>query len=129
MPARFLEELPKIGSRGYTENFFDSAPVKEDMLHDGAKSHQTHVPVGIVRDISGDQPLIDIRNPLFPGDTIEYLGAGLDQWQLTIKEMVNEKNEIVDKANPGNLIHLKTEPVFDGWQVLGLLRKAVDQDK
>ncbi len=128
MPAHFSAELPKIGSRGYTENFFDNPPKQNDMLYDGAKSHQTHVPVGIVRDISGEHPLIDIRNPLTTGDSIEYLGAGLEQHQLTVTEMINDKNNvIVTRANPGNLIHLQTSPDLKNWQVLGLLRKAADQ--
>ena len=35
LPESFREELLKIGSRGYTENFFDQHPTDDDMLYNG----------------------------------------------------------------------------------------------
>lgn len=122
LPAEFSAELLKIGSRGYTENFFDGAPGPEEMLYEGIKYEQSHAPVGIVRQVD-DKVLIEVRNKLLLGDQIEYLGQGLRQWEVRIIAMHNQDGESLDKANPGQLIELRTEPELDSWQVNGLLRR------
>ncbi len=122
MPDHFTEELPKIGSRGYTENFIDGPPTEKDMLFGGIRLKQTHAPVGIVRK-TGTSPLIEMRNPLLKGEKIEFLGQHFKHWTLEVAELTTEKGETLEKANPGNLVYLKTMPEIDAWQENGLLRR------
>ncbi len=121
LPAALNEELAKIGSRGYTENFFDGPPEQQDMLYSGIKYAQTHAPVGLVRQVEG-RILIEARNQIMPGDWIEYLEPGFKQRQARIVRINNEKGEL-EKANPGNMVELQTEPPIVDWQANGLLRR------
>ncbi len=125
LPEEFTAELPKIGSRGYTENFIDGPPDSGDMLYGGIRVKQTHAPVGIVRKL-GEKPLIEMRNPLNVGENIELLGQDFAQWTMRVVGITTEKGKSLDRANPGNLIYLETDPVLDVWQVNSLLRRKSD---
>ncbi len=124
LPDEFGAELLKIGSRGYTENFFDGPPTPGDMLYQGVKYEQTHAPVGVVI-MGDDSTYIDVRNQLLIGDTIEHLGPGFRSQEGKIIAMVNHKGEMLTKANPGHLITLQTEPTLENLQVNDLLRRRV----
>nr|MBF0223531.1 U32 family peptidase [Desulfobulbaceae bacterium] len=123
LPAKLIEELPKIGSRGYTENFFSGTPGAEEMIYEGINVKQTHAPIGIVREIKNKQPLVEMRNPLFPGEEVEFLARDFSDHAFTVKKIISQKGEVLEKANPGNIVTLMTEPVLDCWEVLGLIRK------
>jgi putative protease len=131
LPAEFGAELPKIGSRGYTENFFDGPPNQEDMLYKGIRYKQSHVPVGVVRELESGKLAYDdgriaveVRNQLLIGDMIEHLGPGLKQRAVKITGMVNQKGEELPKANPGHLITLQTTPALENLQVNDLFRRS-----
>jgi len=109
LPAKFLEELPKIGSRGYTENFIDGAPKGDNMLFEGIRVQQTHAPIAIIRQ-AGDTPLVETRNTVFPGERAEVIGPGFQKHSFTIDALIGSDGTPLEKANPGNLIHLKTTP-------------------
>jgi len=120
----FMDELGKIGSRGYTENFLTDPPDRKDMLYDKTHIDPTHHPVGIIIEGGGD-PLIDIRNPLEPGQTLEYLGKGLNSSFHKVIKIKNEDGDYLEKANPGNKIRITTNPQPEEWEPGGLLRKEV----
>jgi len=94
------------------------------MLYDEAHIAPTHHPVGIVVK-SGTELLIDIRNPLLPGQTIEYLDRGLASSFHKIDRIVDAEGVNLEKANPGNLVRLITDPPSDNWLAGSLLRKEV----
>ncbi|MDF1577093.1 MAG: U32 family peptidase [Desulfobulbales bacterium] len=126
LDEKFMAELKKVGSRGYTENFLSDPPERKDMLYDESHLAPTHHPAGIVVE-GGDNPLIDIRNPLLPGQTVEYLGRRLTGSSHRVIEIIDSEGVRLEKANPGNLVHLITEPRPDKWLAGALLRKAVPQ--
>jgi len=121
---RYMTELHKIGSRGYTENFLSDPPDRKDMLYDEPHISPTHQPAGIVIG-GGMKPLIDIRNPLVPGQIIEHLGHGLTTTSHRIEKILNEAGESIIKANPGNQVQLVVNPPPEGWEDGSLLRKEV----
>ncbi len=120
----YMREFHKIGSRGYTENFLTDPPDREDMLYNEPHIAPTHHPCGMVKK-AGIPPLIDIRNPLLPGEKIEYLARGLVSTFHTVDEIINDKGEKLEKANPGNLVRLVTRPEAEKWEEGGLLRKEI----
>ena len=124
LPDVFGAELFKIGSRGYTENFFDGPPTPEDMLYSGIKYEQTHAPVGVVRKLGPDK-FFEVRNQLFVGDVIEHLGSGLTQREVKILAMSNQEGDDLTKANPGHLIRLQTEPALGKLQDNDLFRRRI----
>ena len=124
LPEAFDQELAKIGSRGFTENFFDQPPGQGEMLHQGVAYRPTHAPVGLIRE-GGETPLIETRNPIDLGDTLEYLDQGLHNPEFRVTGMTDREGASLHRANPGSLIRLHTEPPLVQATELGLLRKGV----
>lgn len=122
LPEAFSEELRKIGSRGYTENFLDQLPLSKDMLYDGPKISYDYAPVGIVHR-GGEEPLIETRNPIEPGEQIEYLGPGLENRTYEINAIIDSNGRPLARANPNALVTLVTTPAATGWQQHTLVRK------
>lgn len=121
LPNIFTEEIRKLGTRGWTENFFAAPPDAADMLHDRMRIEQPWVPVGIVRQ---EEPLvIETRNVLETGDTIEYMGRRLQTVSCRVTGMRMEDGTILKRANPGNLVMLSTEPAIPSPERFCLLRK------
>lgn len=123
LPKEFMEELYKVGSRGYTDNFYEGPPQTDDMLYDGPKIQQAHAPLGVVRK-AGSDPVIEARNPIRPGDIIEYLGSGLSSTQHRILTLRDLEGNILEQANPGNRITMEIDPPGPGWEEHSLLRKG-----
>jgi putative protease len=117
-----MEELFKVGSRGYTENFLGSPPNSRDMLYDQPRVAPSHQPVGIVRQ-TGTRPLIEVRNPLQIGEEIEYLDRNLKGQYCRITAMTDVDGVPLERANPGNQVFLQTEPPAGQWSASALLRR------
>lgn len=122
MPPIFLEELYKVGSRGYTENFLDAPPNSRDMLYNQPRIAPSHQPVGIVRQ-TGVRPLIEVRNPLQIGEQIEYLDKNLKGQYCRIAAMTDVNGVPLEHAHPGNQVFLDTEPPAEQWSAHALLRR------
>ncbi len=122
LPEAFSDELGKIGSRGYTENFLDHPPAPEDMLYNGPKISYDYAPIGIVHR-GGEAPLIETRNPIEPGEQIEYLGPGLENSTYEINAIIDPNGRPLARANPNSLVTLVTTPAATGWQQHALVRK------
>ena len=124
LPEAFREELLKIGSRGYTENFCDQPPTTADMLYDGPQLSYDYAPVGIVRQ-AGPQPVIETRNPIVVGDCLEYLGRGLVNTAHTVLSLTGQGGVPLSRANPNNLITLSLDPAPVACEANGLFRKKM----
>ena len=124
LPEAFREELLKIGSRGYTENFFDLPPTTADMLYDGPMISYDYAPVGIVRQ-AGPQPVIETRNPIVVGDRLEYLGCGLNNTDHTVLSLTTQNGAQLPQANPNSLITLSLDPAPAACEINGLFRKKM----
>ena len=124
LPESFRQELLKIGSRGYTENFFDQSPTTADMLYDGPMISYDYAPVGIVRQ-AGPQPVIEARNPIAVGDRLEYLGHGLVNTEHTVLSLTTQDGAQLSQANPNSLITLSLDPAPATCEANGLFRKKM----
>ena len=123
LPAFFSNEIKKIGTRGQTENFFDSPPSSSDMLYDTMRAEQPYAPVGIVRN---EKPLvIEARNVLETGDQIEYLGREPEPVVCQVISMTTEDGELTTRANPGNRVVITTDPVVRQPEVYSIFRKRL----
>ncbi len=129
LPALYMEELMKIGTRGYTENFIFGPPGAEDMLYDRSRTEQEYVPVGIVQGFGGSAEEgkwleVEMRNPLRKGETIEYLCRDIDVVSFEVLEVLDQRGIPLEQANSGNIIKIKYDSEIDTvWEVNGLLRK------
>jgi putative protease len=129
LPPVYMEELMKVGTRGYTENFIFGPPGAEDMLYDRPRIDQEYVPVGVIQSIGTTRRNencldVEIRNPIRKGETIEYLGRGINAISLEVLELLDEDNMPMEQANPGNIVKiLYTTDTETDWQTNSLLRK------
>lgn len=123
-PAAFLNELARVGTRSWTENFVNGPPGAEGLLYDSPRAAQDSVPLGVVRD-NGQEPLVEIRHPARPGDRFDYLGRGLASSTHTVIHMKNPMTGLaVAQAHPGDRILLTASPPAAGWEIHALLRKT-----
>jgi len=104
-----MEEIEKLGSRGYTENFFDGPPEAQDMLYAGPKVTQTYIPAATVAK-AGSQPTVLARHMLRVGDELEYLAPDLENTTFTITGLTDEKGVPFSQAHQGNTVKLTTSP-------------------
>lgn len=126
MPDDFMDEILKLGSRGYTENFFNGPPDVEDMRYTGARVDQTYVPAGIIMK-PGPRPLVEARNRIRHGDTLEYMDRGLDNSTFTVRSIETPQGKILEQANPGNEVLLTTDPEIS-WRSYGLIRRVQESN-
>ena len=122
MPAQFMEEIIKTGTRGTTENFINQRPGSSEMIYTSSRAEQSFEPVAVIRR-PGAAPLVEIRNQLAPGEQIEYMQRGTGLIPVRIVSMQDEAGDSIVKANPGNLVILKTEPQLLQAVAHGILRR------
>ncbi len=122
LPNDFRKEIDKLGTRGYSENFFDQVPKTKDMLYHGARISHDYRPVAVViRD--GAVPLLETRHPLKPGDQLEYMGEKLQNVSFKINSLEDDEARPLTRAMPGEIISVKTSPRFY-FKKYSLIRKT-----
>jgi putative protease len=131
MPTIYMDELMKVGTRGYTENFAFGPPGAEDMLYDRSRTDQEYVPVGIVQGFGAGEPddnwlEVEVRNPLRKGDKVEYLCRDIKVVSFEVLEVLDKNGIPLEQANSGNIVKIQYDPEIDAaWEVNGLLRKQM----
>ena len=129
LPPVYMEELMKVGTRGYTENFIFGPPGAEDMLYDRPRTVQDYVPLGTIQGFghttAGENWLeLEVRNPLRQGDTVEYLGRDINALPFTVLELLDQDGIPLQQANPGNIVRITCgRDITADWEVNSLLRK------
>ncbi len=124
LPQEFFAELETIGTRGYTENFFQGSPDAGDTLHQASRLAQSHVPVGLVRQA---EPLfIETRHMLAVGDEVECLVPGRFQpLSARVAAMEDEKGQAQERAHAGRLLRIQLDPEIAELSPHSLLRKKL----
>lgn len=122
MPEQFMREIQKSGTRGTTENFINERPGSAEMIYTSSRAEQSYEPVAVIRE-PGDAPLVEIRNQVIPGEQIEYMKQGMELIPLKIISMKDEAGTSLGKANPGNLVVMKTDPQLPEGVEHGILRR------
>ena len=129
LPPLYMEELMKVGTRGYTENFIFGPPGAEDMLYDRPRSDQEYMPVGVVQGFGNKAQAeywleVEARNPLRKGDTVEYLSRDINAVAFEVLELLDQDGIPLEQANPGNVVRVTYPAGIDAdWEVNSLLRK------
>ncbi|MDR9502351.1 MAG: U32 family peptidase [Desulfurivibrionaceae bacterium] len=122
MPPQFMAEVLKLGSRGYSENFFDGAVGPDNMLYTGPRVTQEYVPAAIIAQ-EGSPVQMEIRNVIRPGDALEYMGPGLENIPFTVQEIRTLENSPLEQANPGLTVQVIADQEI-AWQQYGLVRRV-----
>ncbi|PIE56181.1 MAG: peptidase U32 [Desulfobulbus propionicus] len=126
LPSVFYKEIEKIGTRGLSEHFFSATPSSADMLYDTMRIVQKHVSAAIVYKTS--PLLVDVKNELWPGDELEYLGPEITPIISRVKAIRSAKDlALQEKANPGTRVFLEIEPLELPVTKHSLFRKRISQ--
>ena len=103
--TKYLRELEKTKTRGLTTFYFNDRNNKDFQEYEGKQYNLKYEFAGKVIEYNEDKSLIEIRNKLKVGDTLEILIPGtIDNYVFTIEELWDsETNESIPCVNPGKL--------------------------
>jgi len=103
--TKYLKELEKTKTRGLTTFYFNDRNNKDFQEYEGKQYNLEYEFGGKVIEYSEDNSLIEIRNKLNVGDTLEILIPGtIDNYVFTIEELWDsETGESIPCVNPGKL--------------------------
>ncbi len=117
-------ELSFISSRGFTENFFDGPPGREDMLYEGPRIRQPFIPAAVVIE-GGEKPLLRANHVIRPGDELEYMNRDMTETRFRVMAVHDADTGLrMGKALGGQAVRIDTEPAvrFGSW---ALIRKKL----
>jgi putative protease len=95
------------------------------MLYDRMRVEQEWAPVGIVR--QAEPLVIESRNVLEVGNSIEYLGRNFVTISCIVTCMTLEDGTIIERANPGSRVVITTEPPIPEPEPTTIFRKKLTQ--
>lgn len=97
---QWREELNKVSHRPYTTGFAVQKPGSEAQVYATSSYEQTHDFVGMVLeyDAAAQRAVIEQRNNVKEGETLEVLMPSGELLELTLKEMRNSDGEKIDCA-------------------------------
>ena len=100
---KYLKELEKTKTRGLTEFYFKDRNNKDFQEYEGKQYNLEYEFGGKVIEYNENKSIIEIRNKLSVGDTLEILIPGtIENYIFTIDKLWNsETDEEIDTVNPG----------------------------
>jgi putative protease len=121
LPEIFFNELNIIGTRSFTENFFEKPPNQGDMLYDLERVENNYVFAGIVEQ-EGENTLIKVKNKIKCNDELEYMKKGLDMTSFRIISIYDIYGNEIKESNPEQIVKIFTEPSVS-FEKYSILRK------
>lgn len=122
LPPSYAEEIRRMGTRGASENFLLTPPGGGEMIYGTPREGQSYEPVAVVLE-ADTAPLVEFRNRLRLGEEVEYMERGLVVQQTRVVALVDGEGGAVETANPGNHLHLHTEPPLVAVEPHAILRR------
>ena len=100
---KYLKELEKTKTRGLTTFYFNDRNNKDFQEYDGKQYNPDYEFGGKILEYNPDKSIIEIRNKLMVGDTMEILIPGnIEPCVFTIEKLWDtDTDEEVDCVNPG----------------------------
>ena len=101
--SKYLKELEKTKTRGLTEFYFSDRNNKDFQEYEGKQYNLEYEFGGKVVEYDEEKSLVEIRNKLSVGDTIEILIPGtIENYVFTIDKLWDsETDEEISTVNPG----------------------------
>ena len=103
--TKYLRELEKTKTRGLTTFYFNDRNNKDFQEYEGKQYNLEYEFGGKIIEYNEDKSIIEIRNKLKVGDTLEILIPGtIDNYIFKIEELWDsETDENIEHINPGKL--------------------------
>jgi len=117
--TQWLEELKKVSHRDYTTGFYLGHPSRESFNYTSSEYVRTHELVGVVKEVlpsagerfSSDSARLiklQVRNKIIQGERVEFIDKNMNSYYTRLEEMMNEKGKMLQLAQPGQEIMIKT---------------------
>lgn len=105
----WLEELKAVSNREYTNGFFFGGPGAkgQNYLSSSSSSPSGKEFVGVVRRVINDEVMLEVRNRLKIGETLEFIGLCREPHIHFVDAMEGLSGETLLSANPGMTVVLK----------------------
>lgn len=101
---QWKDELAKISHRTYTNGFIDGKPNENGQVYTTSSYQQTHDFVGLVNDYKDGCLIIEQRNNVKQGETLEIIEPSGNILSLKLEQMFNQEgNSISVVAQPKRL--------------------------
>ena len=121
-PEKYIKELEKTKTRGLTTFYFNDRENKDFQDYSGRQYNSDYEFGGkVIKELDDGKTLIEIRNKLSVGDTLELLIPGeIESLEFKIDELWNDETlESIPTVNPGKAeqkVILKIPAkVEEGW--------------
>ena len=101
--TKYLKELEKTKTRGLTTFYFNDRNTKDFQEYEGKQYNSDYEFGGKIIDIEEDKAIIEIKNKLKIGDTLEIIIPNeLEPYKFEIEQLWDiETDEPIDFVNPG----------------------------
>lgn len=105
---QWMEELGAVSNREYTTGFYLEKPGAEGQNYlTSSSSPSGREFVGVIRRVSDGELMLEVRNRLKIGETLEFVGSGKEPRFITLGAMESLSGEPILMANPGMTIVIK----------------------
>lgn len=109
----YMNELEKIGNRGYTQGFYFGNNNSESYSYDISKGLAGADFLAIVTGESDGLISLKIKNKININDTIEVI-TPLETLQVKVNKIINKNNEVVEVANTNDEVNVQLSNInFD----------------
>ncbi len=119
--TKYLKELEKTKTRGLTTFYFNDRNNKDFQEYEGKQYNPDYEFGGVIKEKEEEKYIIEIRNKLSVGDSLEILIPGkIESVEFTIEQLWDaETKENIETVNPGKQgqVVLMKLPILveEGW--------------
>lgn len=101
--TKYLNELEKVKTRGLTTFYFNDRNNKDFQEYEGKQYNPNYEFGGKVVEYNEDKSIVEIKNKLTVGDTLEVIIPGqIENYKFTIDKLFDpETDEEINTVNPG----------------------------
>ncbi len=101
--TKYLDELEKVKTRGLTTFYFNDRNNKDFQEYEGKQYNPNYEFGGKVLEYNEDKSIVEIKNKLTVGDTLEIIIPGqIENYKFTIDKLFDpETDEEIETVNPG----------------------------
>lgn len=104
---RWMEELKSVSNREYTTGFFFERPYAKGQNYLTSSSYTSGKEfIGVVRRVTGSEVMLEVRNRLKRGETLEFVGLDNSPNTLKVEKMASLSGDPILIANPGMTVVL-----------------------
>lgn len=106
----YESELQKSANRVLASQYYDKMPTNKELQYDSRAEHPTQEFIGIIKEVNGNNVILEQRNYFKPGDLVEVFGPEITTTKFVVGEIFDSEGNALDAArHPKQIIHTKID--------------------